>query len=63
MILAPVLLISNMGHESEFVVATDASKVGIPGVLLQEDTFGSLRSCAYWAQKLKDCTLPMTVRH
>jgi hypothetical protein len=24
-------------------------------VLLQEDTFGSLRPCAYWARKLKDC--------
>jgi hypothetical protein len=36
-----------MGHEAEFVVATDASKVGIVGVLLQEDTSGSLRPCAY----------------
>ena len=24
-------------------------------MLLQEDTFGSLRSCAYWARKLTDC--------
>jgi hypothetical protein len=44
-----------MGHDAEFVVATDASKVGIVGVLLQEDTSGSLRPCAYWARKLKDC--------
>jgi hypothetical protein len=55
MILAPVLLIPKMGHEAEFVVATDASKVGIAGVLLQEDTSCSLRPCAYWARKLKGC--------
>jgi hypothetical protein len=34
-----------MGYEAEFVVATNASKVGIAGVLLP---------CAYWARKLKD---------
>jgi hypothetical protein len=34
MISAPILLIPKMGHEAEFVVATDASKVGIAGVLL-----------------------------
>ena len=55
MISKPVLLILSMGHEAEFVVATDASKVGIAGVLLQQDTSGSLRPCAYWARKLKDC--------
>ena len=54
-ISAPVLLIPKMRHLAEFVVATDASKVGIAGVLLQEDTSGSLRPCAYWARKLKDC--------
>jgi len=54
MIDASVLLISKMGHEAEFVVATDASKVSITGVRLQEDTSGSLRTCAYWARKLKD---------
>jgi len=47
MMLAPVLLIPKMGHEAEFVVAADASKVGIVDVLLQEDTSGSLRPCAY----------------
>ena len=47
MISAPVLLIRKMGHEDEFVVATDAIKAGIFGVLLQEDTFESLRPCAY----------------
>jgi len=55
MISAPVLLIPMIGHEAEFAVATDASKVGIVGVLLQEDTSGSLRSRAYWARKLKKC--------
>jgi hypothetical protein len=55
MISAPVLLITKVGHEAEFVVAIDASKVGIVGVLLQEDTSGSLKLFAYWARKLKDC--------
>jgi len=41
-----------MGHEAQFVVATDASKVDIDGVLLQEDTSGTLRPCAYRAKKL-----------
>ena len=52
---ASVLLIPKAGHDAEFVVATYASKVGIDGVLLQEDTSGSMRPCAYWARKLKDC--------
>ena len=47
MISAPVLLIPNMGHEAEFVVATNASKVGIAGGILQKDALGSLRRCAY----------------
>ena len=55
MISAPVLSIPKFGHEADFVAATDASKVGIAGVLLQEDTSGSLRPRAYWARKLKDC--------
>jgi hypothetical protein len=38
-----------------FFFATDASTFGIVGVLLQEDTSRSLRHCAYWARKLKDC--------
>ena len=54
MISAHVLLIPKSGQEAEFVVATDASKVGIAGVLLQEDSDGHLRPCAYWARKLKD---------
>ena len=56
MIFARVLLISNnIVHEAQFVVATNASKAGIVRVLLQEDTCGSLRPCAYWARKLKIC--------
>jgi len=47
MIFAPVLLIPRIGHEAEFVIASNASKVGIAGVLLQEENFGSLRPRAY----------------
>ena len=54
MISAPVLLIPKSGRDAEFIVATDASKVGIAAVLLQEDSEGHLRPCAYWARKLKD---------
>jgi hypothetical protein len=36
-----------MGRDAEFVVETDVIKVGIAGVLLQEDTSGSLRPFAY----------------
>jgi hypothetical protein len=44
-----------MGHDAEFIVATDASKVGIAGVLLQEDTSTrSLRPCSYWDIMLED---------
>ena len=54
MISAPLLLIPQSGQEAEFVVAADASKVCIAGVLLQEDSNGHLIPCAYWARKLKD---------
>ena len=54
MISAHVLLIPKSGRDAEFIVATDASKVGIAAVLLQEDSEGHLRPCAYWARKLKD---------
>jgi hypothetical protein len=37
MISAPVLLIPKMKQDAEFVVATDAGKVSIARVLLQED--------------------------
>jgi hypothetical protein len=47
MISAPILLIPKMGHEAEFMVATDASQVANDGVLLQEDPSRSLRPCAY----------------
>jgi hypothetical protein len=55
MISAQVMLIPNMGYEAQSVVATDASKVGIAGVLLQEDTSGPLRLCTYWARQIKYC--------
>ena len=54
MISALVLLIPNFGQEAGFVVGTDSSMVGIAGVLLQEDSEGHLRPCAYLARKLKD---------
>ncbi len=49
-----MLPIPKSGQEAEFVVATYASKVGIAGVLLQEDSNGHLRPRAYWARKIKD---------
>ncbi len=49
-----MLVIPKSGQEAEFIVAIDASKVGIAGVLLQEDSEGHFRPCAYWARKLKD---------
>ena len=51
MIFAHVLLIPKSGRDAEFIVATNASKVGIAGVLLQEECEGHLRPCAYWARK------------
>jgi hypothetical protein len=47
MISAHVLLNFKSRQEAEFVVATNASKVGITGVLRQEDSKGYLRPCAY----------------
>ncbi len=54
MISALVLPIPKIGKDAKFIVATDASKVGIAGVLLQRDSEGHLRTCAYRARKLKD---------
>ncbi len=54
MISAHVLLIPKSGRDAEFIVTTDARKVGIAAVLRQEDSKGHLRPCAYWARKLKD---------
>ena len=42
-----------MGPHSEFVVSTDASKYALGAVLLQQDTHGKLRPCAYYAKTLK----------
>jgi len=52
LISAPVLLIPVCGADAEFVVATDASDVGLGAVLLQQDDTGDLRPCAYYARKL-----------
>jgi hypothetical protein len=47
-------LIPKFGQEAEFVTATNVSNVGDAGVLLQEDSDGYLRPCAYWILKIKD---------
>ena len=49
-----MISIPKSDQDAEFIVATDASRVGIVGVLLQEDVEGHLRPCAYLAQKWKD---------
>ncbi len=54
MVSALVLLIPEFDQDAEFVVATNASKVGIVGVLLQEDLDGHLRPCVYSSRGLKD---------
>jgi len=54
MIFVPMLLIPKSSQEAEIVVATRASKVDIAEVILQEDSEGHLRPCAYRARKLKD---------
>ena len=54
MIFASVLLIPKFVKDATFVVATYTSKVGIAGVLLQEDLGGHLIPCDYSARKLKD---------
>jgi hypothetical protein len=54
MISALAFLIPNEVHDAIFLVATDASNVGITGMLLQEDISISLRPYSYWAKKLKD---------
>lgn len=51
---APLLLLPRTGADAEFIVATDASTVGLAAVLLQEDSNGELRPCCYWARKLND---------
>ena len=54
LISAPLLLMPESGADARFTVATDASNVGLGAVLLQEDSAGSVRPCAYWARKLND---------
>jgi len=60
-ISATVLIVLNVGQEAEFIVASDASNVGIVGVLLQEDTSGSLRLGNL--KIVKQDIVPMIVRH
>ena len=47
-------IIPKIRQEAKFVIVIDAIKVGIAGVLIQEDSEGRLRHSAYWARKLKD---------
>ena len=54
MISAHVHLIPKSDHDAEFIVATNASKAGIAGVIFQEASEGHLRPCVYKARKLKD---------
>ena len=50
---APVLTSPRTGADSEFVVATDASKLALGAVLLQADEKGELHPCAYYAKTLQ----------
>ena len=50
-----VLLIPKSDHEVDYVIAIDATKAGIVGVLIQDDAARSLRSCIYWARTLNEC--------
>ena len=52
LIAASVLLIPECGMDSSFAVATDAFDVGLGAVLLQEDSSGNLRPCAYFDREL-----------
>jgi hypothetical protein len=47
-------MIRKSGQEAERIVSTNASKVGIARVLLQENSEGHLRPRAYWPRKLKN---------
>ena len=51
---APVLALHDTCIGAMFTVATDASNVGIAGVLLQDHGYGlGLQPCKYYARKLK----------
>ena len=50
MTTTPILQRPRCGSEAEFVISTDASKYGLGGVLLQKDSEGNLRPCAYFAK-------------
>lgn len=51
LISAPCLAIPEVGTDATFIVATDASNVGLAAVLLQ-DQGGGPQPVAYWARKL-----------
>ena len=62
MTTAPVLKRPTCGRDFEFVISTDASKYGIGVALLQTNSKGQLKPCAYLAshwQCHKDHTLHM----
>ena len=55
---APVLALHDTRIGAMFTVATDASNVGIAGMLLQDQGSGlGLQPCEYYARKLKSAEL------
>jgi hypothetical protein len=63
MVFAHEVLVRKSRQNTELVAAIDASKVDICGVLLQEDTSGYLRPCAYWTWELKFCEIRYSISH
>jgi hypothetical protein len=49
---APLLVTPRNGPNESFVINTDASNKGIGAILLQEQSYGSLRPCPYYAKAL-----------
>ena len=49
---APMLVAPRTGPNESFVLSTDASNKGLGAVLLQEQSDGTLKPCAYWAKTL-----------
>jgi hypothetical protein len=47
MIYAHVITITKFGQEADYIVAADASKIGIAVILLQEDSEGHLIPCVF----------------
>jgi hypothetical protein len=59
LISAPCMILPEVGSDSTFTVATDASTVGIAAVLLQDQGCG-LQPVSYWARKLNQAELGNT---